>query len=58
MEKQITTKELQKIEKNKIITLTNDFQVLNYCQNFFSDLYTKTQTNAKTQEKLLNPLKA
>ena len=58
MEKQKTTKELQKIEKNKIITLTNDFQILNYCQNFFSDLYTKTQTNAKTQEKLLNPLKA
>ena len=46
------------MENNKIILLPNDFQILNYCKNFFFDLYTKTQTNAKIQEKLLNPLKA
>ena len=57
-QKQKTIKQLETIENDKIITLTNDFQILNYCKNFFSDLYTKTQTNAKIQEKLLNPLKA
>ena len=51
-------KQLEKIENDKIITLTSDFQILNYCKNLFSDLYTKTQTNAKILEKLLNPLKA
>ena len=51
-------KQLQTIENDKIIALTNDFQILNYCKKFFSDLYTKTQTNAQIQEKLLNPLKA
>ena len=57
-QKQKTIKQLQTIENDKIITLTNDFQILNYCKNLFSDLYTKTQTNAQIQEKLLNPLKA
>ena len=57
-QKQKTIKQLQTIENDKIITLTNDFQILNYCKKFFSDLYTKTQTNAQIQEKLLNPLKA
>ena len=57
-QKQKTIKQLEKIENDKIITSTNDFQILNYCKNFFSDLYTKIQTNAKIQEKLLNPLKA
>ena len=51
-------KQLEKIENDKIITLTSDFQILNYCKNLFSDLYPKTQTNAKILEKLLNPLKA
>ena len=40
------------------MTSTNDFQILNYCKTFFSDLYTKAQANAKIQGKLLNPLKA
>ena len=53
-----TIKQLEKIENDEIITLTNDFQILNYCKNLFSDLYTKTQINAKILEKLLNPLKA
>ena len=57
-QKQKTIKQLETIENDKIITLTNDFQILNYCKKFFSDLYTKTQTNAQIQEKLLNPLKA
>ena len=57
-QKQKTIKQLEKIKNDKFITLTNDFQILNYCKKFFSDLYTKTQTNAKIQEKLLNPLKA
>ena len=50
-------KQLQTIENDKIIALTNDFQILNYCKKFFSDLYTETQTNVQIQEKLLNPLK-
>ena len=53
-----TIKQFETIENDKIITIANDFQILNYCKNFFSDLYTKRQTNAKIQEKLLNPLKA
>ena len=57
-QKQKTIKQLQTIENDKIITLTNDFQILNYCKNFFSDLYTKTPTNVKIEKKLLNPLKA
>ena len=57
-QKQKTIKQLEKIKNDKFVTLTNDFQILNYCKKFFSDLYTKTQTNAKIQEKLLNPLKA
>ena len=51
-------KTIRKIENDKIITLTNDFEILNYCKKPFSDLYTKTPTNAKIQEKLLNPLQA
>ena len=51
-------KTIRKIENDKIITLTNDFEILNYCKKSFSDLYTKTPTNAKIQEKLLNPLQA
>ena len=46
------------MENNKIILLPNDFQILNYCKNFFFDLYTKAQINSKIQETLLNPLKA
>ena len=57
-QKQKTTNQLETIENHKIITFTNDFQILKYCINLFSDLYTKTQTNAKIQEKLLNSLKA
>ena len=57
-EKQKRIKQLQTIENRKIITLTNDFEILKYCINLFSELYTKTQTNAKIQEKLLNSLKA
>ena len=34
-EKQKTIKQLQRIENDKIITLTNDFQILNYCKKFF-----------------------
>ena len=56
-QKHNTTKHLQTIANVKIITLTNDFQILNYWPKFFSDLYTKAQTNAQIQEKLLNPLK-
>ena len=57
-QKQKTIKQLRTTENDKTITLTNDFRILNYCKKFFSDLYTKTQTNAQIQEKLLNPLKA
>ena len=57
-QKRKAIKQLQTIENDKIITLTNGFQILNYCKKFFSDLYTKTQTNAQIQENLLNPLKA
>ena len=53
-QKQKTMKQLETIENNKIITLTNDLQILNYCKNFFSDFFTKPQTNAQIQEKLLN----
>ena len=42
-EKQKSIKQLQTIENHKIITLTNDFQILNYCKKLLSDLYTKTQ---------------
>ena len=49
--------QLQTIENDKIIALTNNFQILNYCKKFFSDLYTETQTNVQIQKKLLNPLK-
>ena len=42
-EKQKTIKQLQTIENHKIITFTNDFQILNYCKTFFSDLNTKTE---------------
>ena len=53
-QKQKTMKQLETIENNKIITLTNDLQILNYFKKFFSDLFTKPQTNAQIQEKLLN----
>ena len=33
------------MENNKIILLPNDFQILNYCKNFFFDLYTNQSTN-------------
>ena len=46
-QKQKTIKQLQTIENDKITTLTNDFQILNYCKKFFSGLYTKTQTMPK-----------
>ena len=36
-QKQKTMKQLETIENDKIITLTNDLQILNYCKNFFSD---------------------
>ena len=49
-QKQKTIKQLQTTENDKIITLTNDFQILNYCKKVFSLLYTKTQTNAQIQE--------
>ena len=57
-QKQKTIKQLQTIENDKIITVTNDFQILNYCKKFFFDLYTKTQKNVQIQEKLLNLLRA
>ena len=46
-QKRKTIKQLQTIENDKIITLTNDFQILNYCKNFFSYLPTKKQTNTR-----------
>ena len=57
-QKQKTIKQSETIKNDKITTLTKDFQIVNYCKNFFYDLYTKTQTNAQIQKKLLNPLKA
>ena len=34
-QKQKTIKQLQTIKNDKMITLTNDFQILNYCKKIF-----------------------
>ena len=47
-QKQKTIKQLETVENDKIIILTNSFQILNYCKNFFSDLYTKCPNTRKT----------
>ena len=47
-QKQKTMKQLETVENDKIIILTNSFQILNYCKNFFSDLYIKCPNTRKT----------
>ena len=51
-----TIKQLKKIQNNETEILTNDFEILKFCQNVFAELYTKIQTNVQIQEELLTPI--
>ena len=55
-QKQKTIKILQKQEQNQTKTIDNAFEILKYCKEFYSDLYTKTQNNLELQETLPEPI--
>ena len=44
-QKQKTIKQLQNVQNNQTMIITNDFEIVKHCKDFFSTLYTKTQTN-------------
>ena len=50
-QKQKTIKKLQKQQNNETITITNGFEILKHCKQFYSTLYTKTQNNLEIKEK-------
>ena len=43
-QKSRTIKQLQHMTNNETKTITTDYEILKYCKNFFSNLYTKTKT--------------
>ena len=50
-QKQKTIKQFETTENDKIITLANDFQILNYCKNFFfRPLHQKTNKCQNTRK--------
>lgn len=51
-----TIKKLQDKKNNETKILTRDYEILKYCKNFFSNLYTKTKTDPQIQEELLKPI--
>ena len=46
-QKHKTIKQLHDIQNNETKIITSDYEILKYCKIFFSNLYTKTQTNTK-----------
>ena len=51
-QKSKTIKQLQHTTNNETKTITTDYEILKYCKNFFSNVYTKTKTNTRTMGKL------
>ena len=57
-EKQKTLKQLQIIENDKIITWTNDFQILNYCKKFFLRPLHQNTNKCRNARKTTKPSKS
>ena len=55
-QKNKTIKQLQDTKNNETEIITSDYEILKYCKIFFSNLYTKTQTNIQIQKELLTPI--
>ena len=57
-EKQKTLKQLQIIENDKIITWTNDFQILNYCKKFILRPLHQNTNKCRNARKTTKPSKS
>ena len=55
-QKQKAIKQLQHTQNNQTTIITNDSEILKHCKEFYSTLYTKTQTNIDIEDKLLKPI--